>query len=396
MRIGIFTDSFFPELGGIQDSVAELARELGARGHSVRIVAPHASDKDFALLKLPVQEINLGENVTVVRVPAIAVPSSSQQSRFALPVLRRRLQPLFKDLDVIHTHTFLTVGRAAVRAAKRGKIPLVGTNHWAISEFDIYVPLLVRALVRKLSLWYLVRYYNSSAYITGPSRSTIGELVEKGLTVPTEVVSNPIDTRTFTTVDLARREELRESFNFEDKLVIICAGRLAPEKKVDVVLHAFAKIADEFPTAIVAIAGHGSARGSLELLTKQLNIQDRVQFLGTLPKTRLAELYQAGDVYTIASTSETQSMTLLQAMATGLPAVGVRWRAIPEHISADRGYLFAPDDPADLSEHLRTLLANKELREKMGKNTALYVAQFSIEKIADTWERIYASVLQQK
>lgn len=394
MRIGIFTDSFFPELGGIQDSVAELARELGNRGHSVRIVAPRASDKDFALIKLPVKENDLGENVTVIRVPAIAIPSSSQQSRFALPVFRRRLRPLFKDLDVIHTHTFLTIGRAAVRAARRGKIPLVGTNHWAISEFDIYVPLPVRALVRKVSLWYLARYYNNSAYITGPSRSTVGELIETGLTVPSEVVSNPIDTRTFMPVDATKREELRQSFNFGDRLVVVCAGRLAPEKKKDVVLRAFAKVAHEFPTAIIAIAGHGTARTDLENLAAELGIKDRVQFLGTLSKTRLAELLQAGDIYAIASTSETQSMTLLQAMATGLPAVGVRWRAIPEHISADRGYLFEPDNHDDLSVYMRSLLQDKSMREEMGRSAAQYVAAFSIEKITDTWERIYKTVLQ--
>ena len=81
MRIAFFTDSFYPELGGIQDSILLTARALGERGHTVVLYAPSASPRDFRLAGLPVKEVDLGERVQVRRLFSVPVPSSTGQSR---------------------------------------------------------------------------------------------------------------------------------------------------------------------------------------------------------------------------------------------------------------------------------------------------------------------------
>ena len=156
MIIGIFTDHFYPELGGIQDSVAELARELGRRGHEVDIWAPRASRANFTFVGLPPQEIDLGARVRIHRVPSVGFPSSSLQSRLASPFFRLGK----KRYDVVHVHSFLGIGYRGLRVAKRTGAPLVGTNHWAIVEFADYVPWLLEGLFRAASIRYVTWFYN--------------------------------------------------------------------------------------------------------------------------------------------------------------------------------------------------------------------------------------------
>ena len=157
MKIAIFSDNFYPELGGIQDSLASLGLELGARGHKINFYVPACSVKDFAVAKIPVKEINLGENVKIIRFFSLPVPSPTKQSRLVIPTgLRWRELDNFKP-DLIHSHTFLGLGLEAVAAARRLKRPLIGTNHWVITEFNNYSPM-ARELFAKWSLNYVIWY----------------------------------------------------------------------------------------------------------------------------------------------------------------------------------------------------------------------------------------------
>src|SRR5271168_3550691 len=141
MRIAMFTDNYYPELGGIQDSILASARELGARGNAVAIFAPTASPRDFACANLPVAEQQVGPDVEIHRMFSLPMPGSTGQSRLVVPTARRwRTLAGFRP-DVIHSHTFLGAGLEALAASRRLGIPLVGTNHWAVGGFAIYAPI---------------------------------------------------------------------------------------------------------------------------------------------------------------------------------------------------------------------------------------------------------------
>ena len=160
MRILLFTDSFYPELGGIQDSLIATSRELGARGHEVVVCAPSAGRRDYEITDLPVIEIDLGDNVLVRRLLSLPVPSSTRQSRLLLPTGRRWREMARVRPDVVHTHTFLGAGWEAVRTARCLHVPLIGTNHWAIGAFDAYLPipapLFAQADTRAVTWYYII------------------------------------------------------------------------------------------------------------------------------------------------------------------------------------------------------------------------------------------------
>ncbi len=387
MKIAMFTDHFYPELGGIQDSVAILSRALGRRGHSVRIVAPRYAAADYRMAKAGRSDGDLGNNVRVERRESLPFPSSTRQSRAALPSpvrwvgLGRGERP-----DLIHVHSFFGVGLEALWSAAALKLPIIGTNHWTVAGFAPFLPVGAAWAAR-----YVGWFYDRCDFVTAPSHSVFADLGRRGTRRPHRVVSNPIDTETFAPATGDDRARLRAEFGLGAPTVTF-AGRLGAEKNIDVLLHALARLEG----VELALAGHGAHEPRLRALAATLGIAARVRFLGTLSPARLADLLRASDVFSIMSTSETQSMVMLQAMATGLPVVAAQSRALPEFVTAETGLLADPHDPPAIAAALGELLAAPGRREALGAAARQLALRHGIDSVADIWEELYANLLRER
>lgn len=388
MRIAIFSDSFYPELGGIQDSIALAARTLGARGHQVQFHVPQASAHDFALAGIPEGEIDLGPNVSICRHPSFHIPSPTKQSRFVPPTLRRWRQVREFHPDVIHTHTFFGLGWEAARAAKKLRIPLVGTNHSAVAAFADYFPF-ARKRFAALSFAAVVRYYNRCDFVSGPSRSVVGDMQKLGLRTPADVVSNPIDVDIFHPATPEEKRSLKRKLSFSNATVIY-AGRFGVEKNIDVLIRAMPQVRSSISGATLVLAGHGSDESRLRNLVQELHLEESVFFLGTLPHPQLAEAYQASDLFAIGSTSETQSMVLLQAMSCGLSAVGADSLSLKEYIPVGTGLRAVPGSADDFASKIVEVLKNPEEHTRMSTRALAFARQFSPEAVVRRWEEIYS------
>jgi glycosyltransferase involved in cell wall biosynthesis len=388
MKIAIYTDYFFPELGGIQDSIATISRSLGRRGHQVEIHAPRYAEPDYRRIGVPMRERDLGGNVRIHRRPSLPFPSSTRQSRVALPSPVAPMMLAFRDRpDVIHAHSFFGIGMEALLNGAVLGIPVIGTNHTTIAGFGPHLPI----SVGRASAY--VRWFHSRCdYLTAPSRSVFAEL---GLSRSSQVISNPIDTVLFRPVCPMERRSLRIRFGLTGP-VVTYAGRLGPEKNIEVLLRAIAVLRDDGLAAELVIAGHGSHEPVLRQLAADLRIEPLVRFLGTLSQEDLAQLLRISDAFAIMSTSETQSMVLLQAMASGLPVVAADTRALPEFVSTANGVLVDPHDPVRLAGALADILASPDLRRALGVAGRQTAERYGVETVTDAWEALYRSVLQGK
>jgi 1,2-diacylglycerol 3-alpha-glucosyltransferase len=391
MRVAIFSDNFYPEIGGIQDSIEALANALGQRGHAVDFYVPRYGHREFERINADPVELNLGPDVRIHRLHSVPFPSSTKQSRAVFPVPASWFHlPTATRPDVIHTQTFFGVGLNALAMGRRLGIPVAGTNHTAIKAFGSYLPFGMDAAAA-----YVLWYYNRCNFVTAPSRSVFDELGQGRLHRPLQVVSNPIATEVFHPVARVVKCRLKTELHLPGP-TIVYAGRLGSEKNIDPILHALALLKQRIPTAELVIAGHGSQERHLRTLVQRIGLEPNVRFVGTLPKSSLAELFQASDVFVTMSTSETQGMALLQAMACGIPVIGANARALPEYIGRDRGFLVEASDVAALSDRLADLLGNPELRSQLGGGGASYVKQFATERIADQWEHHYQLLIERK
>jgi glycosyltransferase involved in cell wall biosynthesis len=369
-RLAMFTDSFYPELGGIQDSVITSARALGARGYEIFIFAPTASDRDYQRAGLPMGEIDLGPNVQVIRLASMGIPSSTQQSRLVLPTGRRWRELSAFRPELVHTHSFLGAGLEGRRAARKLGVPLVGTNHWAAGAFASFAPVPDGAKIRLRQAVNraVARYYNSCDWVTAPSAAVILDMQLHGMLQRCQVISNPIDTGLFRPLPPRERQHLKAEFGFSGSTILF-AGRLAPEKSIDVLIRAMASLRATTPDIMLALVGHG-----------------------TVDHATLAQLYNAADVFAIASTTETQSMVLLQAMSSGLPTVAANRGGLIEYARAGGGLLAEPGQPLDFAAKLGQTLHDPSLRARMQSQAVRSAATYSVASVVDAWEDLYASL----
>jgi glycosyltransferase involved in cell wall biosynthesis len=374
MRIAIATDIYLPQLSGIADSIDTLAGELIKAGHEVRIYAPRVRGAASA--------------PHVRRLPAFAVPGSGGGLQLVLPLgLTRDLRKF--SPDVIHVHMFAAVGWAGVRAGRRLAIPVVGTDHTFPADYLHYLRLdyhWLKTFVRKFA----ARFYNRCRVVTAPSRSMIEELQAHGLTAPTTVVSNPIRTDLFRPLD--RRGEIKRRLGIGPEAVLLF-GRVAAEKNLELAVDIFAGVAERRHAELVVI-GDGPYRGALEQRLAERKLGSRTRILGELRGEALNEAINACDLYLITSKSETQSMTLLQASAAGLPVVAIRAGALPEYVAdGQTGYLVDESDRDRFVELIVSLLDDRGFARRLGAKGREFAQKFGPPAMAAAFTAVYAEAI---
>jgi 1,2-diacylglycerol 3-alpha-glucosyltransferase len=373
MRIALATDIYLPQVSGVADSVDLLARTLLGRGHAVRIYAPD----------LP----GAAPDATVFRRPAWAVPGSGGGLALVSPFGMLRDLRCFVP-DVVHTHSCSTLGLAAMVAARRLGVPLVGTDHTFPADYLHYVGLDYAAFgfaARKAA----ALYYHRCAYVTTPSRSLLAELEAYGLARPAAVVSNHIPSQIFK--PLPRRAELRARLGLQRPTVLLF-GRIAVEKNLDFALEVFARVCAQIDVEL-AVVGDGPYRATFESRVRARGLASRVRMCGVLRGAPLVEAINAGDIFLTTSRSETQSMTMLQAMACGLPVVAARAGGLVEYVADGKtGFLVDPKDARAFLPPILALFRDSDLRSRMSREALASVAVFDPETITARFEEIYRSL----
>jgi 1,2-diacylglycerol 3-alpha-glucosyltransferase len=393
MRIAIFSDNFYPELSGISDSILQTGRNMAKRGHQIDFYAPGYSKKNYKLISPLLNDSEFGENINVHRYFSFSVPTPTRQGRLVVPSFWRWRN--IKNIpDVIHTHLFFGCGLEALSAAKHLNRTLVGTSHTPITEF-VRLNLFGKNMLGNIGPNFVSWYYNKCAFVSAPSQGILNEMKMSGFHKLSEVVSNPINTKNFIPITDDEKNKLKKYLELSESTILV-SGRLAPEKNVDVIFKALDIVNKEFPDISLAVTGHGSAENDLKSLARQMNLEKNIKFFGTVDEPALVKIYQASDIYAIASTAETQSMSLIKAMAAGLPSVGVNARALPEYINKNNGFIVEIGDYKAMAEKIIYLLKNKRICAMMGEAGNSMAQEFSEEKIADRWEEIYEKVRSKK
>ncbi len=390
MNIAIFSDNFYPELSGITDTLIVLSKKLSARGHAIRLYAPAYSPREFLMTAASAEELSLGANISVHRFYSWPFPSGTKQGRLVVPTWWRWRSLREFAPDIIHSHLFFGVGLEALWAARKLQVPLLGTNHTLLREF-----IRVRAPFKKplvaLGEAYVTWYYNQCDYVTTPSRRLLADMTKSGLHTPASVMDNPIDLDVFKPVSPERKAKLKQKWNFSD-CTVVYAGRLAAEKNCADLIRSITYLKLAIPTVELVIAGHGQSQRELERLVAHLGLGAHIHFLGTLDKANLAEVYAASDLFISASPSENQPLTLLQALAVGLPAVGVEAAGLAEYIKPAYGILAPVGDSEGLAMAAARILKN-ETKRVTYRHAALTCSQeFQADRIVQKWESLYYSL----
>jgi glycosyltransferase involved in cell wall biosynthesis len=381
MRILIVTEQYLPMVGGVATVTHNLSQDLAAAGHAVRVVAPSESLHNERAQDGP---------VTVRRYPSFEWPSYDGL-RIAFPPVAplRRLFARFRP-EVVHLHSPIVLGNVAQFLAAGRHVPVVATNHYMPENMSPALstdPLLGKSF-DTLAYSYLVSFYNRCDYVTAPTAYALALLREHGLETPGRPISNGIDLAAF--APRTRDEALRRRLGLPaDRPLILYVGRLSEEKRVAVLLDALTQV--RAPAHLV-IGGAGPEAEELRQRANDLELTERVTFLGRVPDDELVPLYRLADIFAMPSTAELQSLSALEALAVGLPVVAANAGALPELVrDGVNGLLFAPEDSAELGERLTQLVTHPALRRRMAQAAIAAAAEHDRQRITQEWPRVYAA-----
>ncbi len=388
MKIAFFSDNFYPEISGISDSIILLGQKMQEMGHEVHYFAPGYSRKNYRMASIENKELKLGENIKIHRLYSLPFfESPTNQARFVIPLGLLAWKFRREKFDLVHTQSPFGLGIEALLMARFLGIPLLGTNHTPIEEFTCYIPIFGK-IMTSISKRFFSCYYNQCCFMTVPYQGLLDDMKNNGLRTESSVLSNPIDLKNFIAVSEDRKRELKDKYKLSNS-VLIYSGRLAQEKHVDVIVRAIFEIKKKFPDCMFVITGIGSAELDLKKLVDRLGLGESVRFFGRVDEQTHIELYQASEIFAIMSTAEAQSLSLMKAMAVGMPVIGANARALPAYIKPNCGFIIQAGDVKNLTEKIIFLLENTQQQKSLGENGKLFVGQFSASAVARKWEDIY-------
>jgi glycosyltransferase involved in cell wall biosynthesis len=361
MRVTIVTETYFPQVNGVSRTLGELVRHLRECGDAVQLIHP-----DYG------QPTEAGDGSYAV--PSIVLPFYKE-----LHLPRPPFRPVHRAIaafrpDVVHIATEATLGLSVLRLALRRKLNVVSSFH---TNFNQYTGHYGIGWAQGL-IWRYLRWFHNRTWETYvPSKATIRDLEPLGFE-RLVLWKRGVDSRLFRP-DRPRRLEIRRAFGWapEDP-VIAYVSRIAPEKNVDDLAEALTIVAARRPGVRVLLVGDGPSRAALER-----RIGSFARFVGYRKGDDLADHYAAADIFAFPSRTETFGNVVLEAMASGLPVVGVRAGGVGETVrSGATGILVEPSDPpARMAEALLSLIDRPDHRRRMAEAARRYAESQSWDAI---------------
>lgn len=387
MRIGLFSDAYLPDINGVVSSIATLKAALEKLGHTVFVVSNHNGinvkyDAENHILRLPGLEVK-----------------KFYGYKMSNPIQLRGEEYIRKmDLDVIHVHTEMGIGLFARQMAKKYNIPLVYTYHTLYEDYLHYVNSKDFQTVDQAGRR-VVRYLsklagNGPMAVIAPSNKTKKALQSYGVKTPIYIVPTGIDLSDFLkkNLDAEKIQAVRQSLGLSDEAhTVVFVGRIAKEKCIEMPIEALSKVKDD--NLHLIIVGGGTDLKFYQNEAKELGIEERVHFVGKIPREEIPYYYSAFDCFVSASLSETQGMTYLEALASGLMVFGRRDEVLDGLVEEGKtGYYF--DDAQELAAKLDAYFTlPKAQREAHVLDCVAKTEQYNTELFAQKVLAVYQQAI---
>lgn len=337
MRIGMLTDVYKPVINGVTNSVALCKREMERIGHDVFVFT--FGHQDY-----------LDDEPGVIRSPAL--PLSDTGYHLGL-LYSRQARATLQEMDILHAHHPFFSGRLATRYGHQLNLPIVFTNH---TRYDLhaqaYLPFLLPSLTH-LALEALMPAFTALCdLVVAPSEGLRQIANGWGVQDKVAVIPNGVDLDRFRDppIPLSRRE-----LNIpDDAILLVYCGRLGPEKNLAFLLNAFAGAVQAVPSAFLLLIGGGPEERELR---KRAAAIPHVSFAGPVAYHDVPRYLAVGDVFATASVSEVHPLSVIEALAAGLPVLGIRSPGISDSVTHGvDGYLTGHDLAAYTAMMVRLLL----------------------------------------
>ncbi len=384
MNIGLFTETYYPEINGVANSVYMLKTELEEIGHTVYVfttTTPGAPEFEHNVFRVP-------------SLPCILI-TERRVGLFYQPKLASLIKKL--NLDLIHTHTEFSLGIFGRIMAKELKLPTVHTYHTIYEDYTHYITHF-KTLDKRAKAF--VRVFtkiccNTAEQVIVPTEKVRELLLKYSVYRDISIVPTGVNLKKFNPELYSKAEvlQLRKHFGLkaEDK-VLLYLGRISKEKNIAEIIEAMPEYMRTREQVRFLIVGGGPEMEYLKQTVTEQKMQDKIIFTGPQPWDNIGLFYQLGDVFVSASQSETQGLTYIEAMAAGLPVVARKDKCLEDILKPGwNGFDFT--DRNGLMDGLDAVFFN-ESNTPFGDNARLKVKKYSSDEFARNVEGVYEEVMQ--
>lgn len=386
MRIGIFTDTYTPDINGVVSSVVTLQHALEAHGHEVYIITSHKgllhSTREGNVFRMPGLELKWLYGYIL-----------STPYHFTVKAEVEKL-----NLDIVHVQTEFGVGVFARIVARQLKIPVIYTYHTMYEDYTHYINRFdlpgLDNVSRKVMNSLTKFLCESVAGIIAPSMKTKEALTRYGVKRPIHIIPTGLDLEAFKPKNVKEElcQSIREQYHItQDTKLISYIGRIAPEKSMDIIIDGFQYVKD--PDVKMMIVGGGPSLDDLRKQANELNLQDRIIFTDKQPREDMPAYYAIADAFVSPSLSETQGMTFIEALAAGLPVFARKDEVLEELVYENKtGYYFAT--PQEYGEKVDAYFAtSKEERTHFSQDCMDVVKKYDIDHFYNSVYKAYEQAI---
>jgi len=373
------TDTYVPARNGVAMWVAMSVRELRARGHEVDVLT-YAHDRrepgdvaETGIHELPAW-VGLDPDFKVAPILS-GLPGSLSGTTW----------------DIVHVHHPILLGPAGLRLGRSLGAKVVFTCHSVYTDYlDEYYWGVGRAFKGALNRS-TKRFVDSCDVVLAPSTRVIRWLEEIGASVPVEIVEAPADTERIAHVP---RAQARAALGLDDdRPVAFYIGRIADEKRVQVLVREFAAAKGAAPGALLALGGSGRRVASVQSDIDRGGLADSVRLLGALDAETLSLWYSAADVCVSASRSETGPLTVVEAMSCACPSVALDAPGFEDRIESGVNGLLVQDRPGALGEAICRVLRDPGLRADLSEGAHASAPEHTPAAMTGRLLSVYESLL---
>lgn len=390
MRVGLFTDTYPPFINGVSTSVAMLKRAMEKEGHEVFVVTVNPESMKYTY----------DEEEHVIRIPGVPVGIYDYRLTGIYPVRAINIIKKWK-LDIIHSHTEFGIGTFARLVAKQLNVPLVHTYHTMYEDYIHYITKGYFDKSSKKIVEYLTLFYcdKTASELIVPTKKTYDLFKQKyKINKNIHIVPTGIEVDRFfkENIDLEKVDELRKKFKLaKDDFVTIFVGRLAEEKNVEFLLRVHERIAQQEKKIKFLIVGDGPDYEKYQQYVKDHGLENQIMLVGKVPWELVPYYYHLAQVFLTASTSETQGLTVIEAMAAGLAPVCIEDESFLTVIIDElNGRIFQTEE--ECKEIILDLFHHPESHHQLAKQARIHSEQYSSKYFSESVLRVYRYALKHR
>lgn len=375
LRISLVTETYYPQVNGVSRTLERLVKHCTARGDRIQLLMPRYEEDENSRLPA-VEKVTWG---------AVHLPFYKE---VGIPLVRtgmvRQALARFRP-DLVHIATEGTLGLAALRACRSLELPVVSSYHTNFSDFlKSY-----RASILEPVCWRYLRWFHNRTLATFCPTPSTQRVLEEQRFRNIGIWGRGVDSHRF---NPAKRDPaLREKYGIgPDQKLLLYVGRVAGEKNLGLLMDAWRAVPSRDDCRLL-IVGDGPLRPKLEAVGDPYT-----SFTGYLYGEELARIYASADLFVFPSLTDTFGNVLLEAMASGLPAIGFDAQGTRDNVQDGITGRVLPDISRQaLTDGLQNLIVDDETRRTMARAARAYAENQNWDDILNALRDFYLATCRE-